>query len=155
MTVKIEGLEEVTRKLEALNRPGIFYQPMLKSLGHLQRTIAIYPRKQQGAFSAMATPAQKRAFWAKVSSGEAEFREGIGYVRTGNLGRRWMTRVEKGGQVGRISNNAGYGPYVQSDEKQQPFHKASNWQTVEKVIDKESAAIVRYFEAAYKQELNK
>jgi len=114
MSVKIEGLEEVTRKLESLNRPGIFQRPMQQALQHIQRKIARPPRKAQGAFSRHATPAQRRAYWARVNSGEIQHREGVGYVRTNMLRDSWTSRVENQGRRGVIGTNIPYAPYVQS-----------------------------------------
>ena len=149
MTVKIEGLDAVLKKIDSLGKPGVLYTPMSQSLNHLQDLVAKYPRKKQGAFSALATPGQKRAFWARVGSGEISFREGIGYVRSGTLGRKWIKRIEKGGRGGTLMNNAGYGPYVQSDAGQQPFHAASKWPTVEQVAKKATPYILARFKAAY------
>ena len=149
MTVKIEGLDAIVKKIDSLGKSGILYRPMSQSLNHLQDIVAKYPRKKPGAFSALATPGQKRAFWAKVGSGEINFREGVGYVRSGTLGRKWYKRIEKGGRGGSLINNAGYGPYVQSDAGQQLFHKASGWPTVEKVAKKATPFILKKFKEAY------
>jgi hypothetical protein len=127
---------------------------MDKSVKHLQRRLAKYPPKAAGAFSRLATPGQRRAYWAKVSSGESSHREGIGYVRSGNLSRRWTTEISPNGRTGTVGNNAGYAEYVQG-ERQQPFHEASNFPTVDEVAKKEAAAIVGYFENEYKRQLAK
>ena len=149
MTVKIEGLDAVLKKIDSLGKPGVLYTPMSQSLNHLQDLVAKYPRKKQGAFSALATPGQKRAFWARVGSGEISFREGIGYVRSGTLGRKWIKRIEKGGRGGTLMNNAGYGPYVQSDAGQQPFHAVTKYNKTDEVAKKEASKVIALFKAAY------
>lgn len=154
MTVKIEGLEKVVKKLDALNSPGIFKKPMTQAVQHIKRKIARPPRKDAGAFSRLATPAQRRAFWARVNSGEIQFREGVGYVRTNQLRNSWTEKVTNGGRRGEVGTNIPYGPFVQGD-RQQPFHEASGWPVAEEVAKEEADTVVRIFKRAYDEAINK
>ena len=155
MSVKIEGLEKVTRKLESLNSPAVFRRGMQRAVNHVKKVAQDYPEKAQGAFSALATPGQRAAYWAKVSSGEIQHAEGIGYVRSGRLKGDWSTKVYNNGRTGEVLNNTSYGPFVQSQEAQQPFHKQSKWQTTEQIAGREAKAVVEIFEDEYNRELNK
>lgn len=135
----IKGLDRVSAKLRTLqNFSAWAYDPMDASVKEIQRELAQYPRKAQGAFSRYATAAQRRAYWAKVRGGEINHREGIGYVRSGTIGRKWTSRVENSinGVRGVVGNNAEGAEYVQGAATQQLFHKASGWTTDQEAIRK-------------------
>lgn len=151
--ITITGLDKVLTKLktiEELNRH--MTPPMNQALGHLKRRMARYPQKAAGAFSAMATPAQKRAYWAKVRSGEISTGKDGGYRRSGTTGRKWSHRIKTRGSglLGELTNNAPGAIFVQGN-RQQPFHKASGWPQVDEVADKEAKAVQGYFDAAIKR----
>jgi hypothetical protein len=131
MTVTIKGMDAVSLKLRNLqNFTQWATPPMQKTVALLHDEIAKYPTKAAGAFSRYATPKQRRAYWAKVRSGEIGHGAG-GYIRTGTLGRKWVTKVENSinGVRGEVGNNTGYAQYVQQLASQQSFHKASGWTT--------------------------
>ena len=151
--ITITGLDKALAKLktvEELNKH--MTPPMNQALGHLQRRMARYPQKAAGAFSAMATPGQKRAYWAKVRSGEISTAKGGGYRRSGTTGRKWSHRIKTRGTglIGELTNNAPGAIYVQGP-RQQPFHKASGWPQVDDVAEKEAKAVQGYFDAAIKR----
>lgn len=148
-TIQITGLDAVLRKLQKVeNVAAVMDRPMKQALGHLQRRLARYPRKASGAFTAMATPAQKRAYWAKVRGGEISHDPRTGYRRSGTIGRKWTTQIKRGTThiTGIVGNNAPGAIYVQGS-KQQPFHKASGWPTTDSVAESEAAAVRGYFHA--------
>jgi len=153
MTVKIQGLDELMQTINTLNQREILDPAMAKSLVHLQKIFRKQPRKARGAFSAMATPGQKRAFWAKVRSGEASV-NGQGYVRTRRLRDGWTTHKRRNGTQGEIKNMVPYGTFVQGIG-QQSFHNASKWQTVQKVAEEEADNILKFFEDEYAKYLEK
>ena len=151
MTIEIKGMEAIVKKLESLNKPAIFKAPMRKSLDHLEGKVKRDPTKAKGAFSAMATKKQKRAYWAKVSSGEA--RHGPqGYIRSHKLFRGWKKQISDGGRTGLVYNKTDYGPFVEG-LRQQPFHRASNWPRVDKVAKEEAKTVIRFFQQAYEKAL--
>lgn len=77
------------------------------------------------------------------------------YRRTGTLGRRWTTRINRspGELVGTVGNVTSYGPFVQSEQFQRPFHKRAGWITDSMAADQEEAAIVADFEQAIQEVL--
>jgi hypothetical protein len=158
MTVTIQNLEAVRKKIDNIER---FRQwaaaPMIKTMSLIHDDIAQYKPKAKGAFSSMATQRQKRAYWARVRSGQINHSEGTGYVRTGTLGRKWTTetRPTADGVRGIIGNNAAYAPFVQSAQRQQPFHKATGFQTDEGAVNKTAAARQRVWRAAVAELLSK
>lgn len=141
MTVKIDqaALVRIQKKLGKISKFNTAaIEPMEESLALIQDEVAKYPVKNPNAFSQLATPGQRRAFWAKVRSGEAGFREGVGYVRTGKLGQSWTTKIVRSagkaiagayGLRGEVGTNNRYAQWVQSSKYQQPFHGKSRWVT--------------------------
>jgi hypothetical protein len=151
MTVTIKGMEDVIRKLESLDSPAVFKRPMTQAVQHLHRKIGKAVTKAPGAFSAMATPGQRRAYWAKVSSNEITH-TASGYRRSGQLGKGWTTRVSPNGRRGEVGTNVPYAVYVQG-ERQQPFHAASKYPKVEDVAEDERDTVLRFFEREYERQL--
>ncbi len=66
---------------------------------------------------------------------------------TGTLGRRWTQTIDAtaDGLTGRAGNNTVYGPFVQSEMFQAEW--MGHWQTDEDVVDEQTEAIERDFEA--------
>jgi hypothetical protein len=153
MPIKIDGLPEIVRKLGSLDDPKVFKRPMEQSLAHLQNKLAKSPTKQPGAFSAMATPGQRRAYWARVSSGDITHIN-TGYRRTGTLNRKWLYRLLNGGRNGLLSNINRWATFVQGLD-QQPFHEASGWTRYDKVAEDEADTVVGFFEKEYARQLKK
>lgn len=157
MTIEIEGLDKLTKKLEKVEElHRVLRAPMKKSVSLLHDDISKYPRKDPTAFNRLATPKQKRAYWERVRSGAAEHRRGIGYVRTGKLGKKWTSEVRTSSTeiVGVVGVNAGYAPQVQSLANQTKYHKASGWPTIEKVSDDNEGKINLLFEQAIDRVVN-
>lgn len=156
-TITITGLDKVMHKLKTVDQLALHMEPpMVKSLNHLQRRLGRYPQKAAGAFSRLATPAQKRAYWAKVRSGEIGTTKSGGYRREGTIGRKFSHRIIRSASsiTGELTNNAPGAIYV-IGERQQPFHKASGWPQVDDVAEKEAKAVQGYFDAAIRDILNK
>ena len=136
MTIEIIGMEAIVKKLESLNKPAIFKAPMEKSLAHLEGKLKRDPTKDPTAFSRLATPGQKRAYWAKVSENPA-IHGAKGYIRSHKLFGGWKKRISDGGRTGLVYNETDYGPFVEG-LRQQPFHRASNWPRVDEVAKEEA-----------------
>ena len=159
MPVTIKGLPEIIRKLNSLDDPKVFKKPMTQATDHLHEKIAgKQVRKAPGAFSAMATPGQKRAYWAKVSSGAATHLDGSGYRRSGSA-KNWTTKVSSDGRTGEVGiKGVGHARYLWDGPPrpmQQRFHAASGWPRVDEVVKKESDTVVGFFEKEYARQLAK
>ena len=136
MTITIEGLDGLNLKFSRIQDFNHWARkPMSDTMNDIWDNISKYKPKAQGAFSAMATPRQKRAYWARVRSGEIGHGAG-GYKRTNKLGRSWVMRMQPSatGLRGEVGNVAGYAKYVQSKAHQQPFHRATGFKTDEGAI---------------------
>ena len=156
-TITITGLDKVLDKLKTTEQIALHLTPpMDKSLKHLQRRIGRTVKKSPGAFTRLATPKQRKAYWARVKSGEITHDPRTGYRRTNTIGRKLSTKIDKHprGITGTLTDNAPGAVYV-IGERQQPFHKESGWPQVDDVAAKEVKAIQGYFDAAIRTILSK
>ncbi len=129
--------------------------PMRRAVEIVKDEAQIQPKKAPGAFSALATPGQRRAYWAKVSSGEITHSDSSGYVRSGKLKRGWETNVtgNRTGVIGFVFNTVNYGGWVQSVENQQPFHFVSGWGDTDDIIENTEKDIMNEFSKATAERL--
>ena len=82
----------------------------------------------------MATPGQRRAYWAKVRSGQARHGSG-GYIRRGDMVRKWVVKPIGRGVV-KVGNDEENAKFVYgAPPLQQPFHAASGWPRVGTVLN--------------------
>lgn len=139
MSVTIRGVDEVIRKLEAVGRPGALRRPMTRSVAHLHDKIGKYPP------SSIANSPGNGYSWYERGFGTRS-RTGRGWPTSETLGRRWTHEVSPDGKTGRVGNNASYGPYVQSAERQAAFHARRGWETDEQVAAKEADTVVGFFD---------
>lgn len=152
--ITISGLDQLQRKLKTIERlQDALDAPMNQSLLFMERRLDKEPRKAAGAFSAFTknNPAVRRAYWARVSKGEIDNGPN-GYVRTHTLSRKWVIDVKRtaAGLRGEVGNNSGHAVFVQG-ERQQPFHRASGYKTVDQVADESEGYVTRTFNAAIKR----
>ena len=153
--ITVTGLEPVLKKLRTIERlQDELRQPMDTSLKNINRKLIVQPHKAKGVFSALATDRQRRAYWAKVRSGEAQHREGVGYVRTHALSKAWTMQITKtpNGLIGEVSNNQPYAKWVQGDTStQQLFHYASGWKRIDTAAQTSEQYTKEVFNAAIKR----
>jgi hypothetical protein len=118
-TIRITGIEEILRRLDAATATQTLQRAMLRSVNLLVNRVADYPVQRSGST----------------------------YRRTGTLGRRWTARVETGpkGVIGRVGNNTIYGPWVQSKRFQSRVHRG-RWQTDQAVMERSLAEIEGHFQ---------
>lgn len=130
--------------------------PMKKSVDWITKDASKYKPKAAGAFSQYATPGQKRAYWAKVRSGEARHSESSGYIRSGKTKRGWTKEVRRygGGVQGIIGNVEPHYIYVHTEPYQQPFHKKTGFMTVEKAFEQNKSRIDAEFDKAFREAAN-
>lgn len=141
------ALNRVIKKLGSIEHMNMRLRPAMdESLDYMHRRVGRAPRKAAGAFSRMATPAQKRAYWAQVRSGRIGHGAG-GYIRTNVTAKKWAKRIEgsANGLTGILGNNAPGAFWVYSRQGQQPFHAASGWPVAEDVLEQSEGAIGRIF----------
>lgn len=149
VTVTIEGLDRLKRKFDAATNVRILRPSMVRSLARLEDPLKTYPQPiAPGVWAANTTPAQKRAFFAKLRAKKTSG------ARTGTLGRRWLSRTYVSGNtlVGEWGNNTEYATFVQDEVEQARFHRG-RWVTTRHVLNNATAAIVTDFNTAIEQAL--
>ena len=154
MARTIKGLDELLKHVKSVEElQKKLAPPMVRSLVLIHKDLAKYPRKAKGAFSSMATKGQKAAFWARVGKGIINFREGVGYVRSGATGRKWTSEVRMmGNKIRGVVGNNELGAFFTADPiGQQPFHKASGFITTDDALKRNEPKIRREFEAVFKK----
>ncbi len=144
MAVEIRGLDKAIKKLGKLDK-GALKRPMTKATAHLHDKIAKYP----AATSANTPPGNNGYSWYERGFGTRTV-TGQAFPTSETLGRRWTTEVSADGTRGVVGNNASYGPYVQSAEKQAAFHARRGWVTDEQVAEKEADKVVGFFDDEYR-----
>ena len=166
LTIDEAALARIQRKLKKISEFNTRASaPMQEALELLEEEVTNYPAKNPNAFSQLATPAQKRAYWAKVRSGEIKHREGVGYVRTGKLKSSWRQKIIRsaGKQIAGASgirgvlysDNVRYAQWVQGSKYQQPFHGKSRWVTEKLALRRHSGKIKKIFAAWIKRQLTR
>lgn len=152
-SIEIRGVDELIRKLGSVEGVKVLEDPMRRSVDRLKRDIANYdavPKMRPGEWAAKTSLKQKRAYWFKVKQ------LGKHPGRTGVLGKRWTTRINrsKTGLTGKIGNNTTYAPWVQSEKWQARMHR-KRWKTDQQVTYNNRNAIVADFEREIRKALRR
>lgn len=150
MSIDIEGMEAVFKKLGKFETLRIMEEPMERSLIKIESALKEYPpTPAPGEWAAKTHPAQKRAFFALLRAGLIKGK------RTGSLGRRWTIKIDRiaDGLEGRVGNNTSYGPFVQSKRFQARFHQG-RWKTDQQVVDELRRGIVDDFKDTARKAIN-
>ena len=140
--IQVEGLEELLRQFKASNKivARAIERAMKKATLHLQAKIAVYPPPPPpGYWAAHASPAQKRAFFAK----------GGWEGRTGTLGRSITSEVRGVGTDevrGIVGTAIPYAPYV-IGPAQAAFH-AGRWKMIAEHAEEQKGQIEEFFTEA-------
>ena len=144
VTITIEGLDHLVKQLDkapALVR-RIAGDAIEKGVHIIHGGVAKYPAQiAPGWWAAHTTPKQRAYFFWALRQGL------IKGSRTGTLGRRWTTKVDRNRLEGRVGNVTKYARFVQDEERQAGFHRG-RWQTAQDVAEKARPDIVRIFEQA-------
>lgn len=144
MSVQVQGLDALYRKLGAVASTQVLVKPMGRGVLTLQRRMQEYPP------SLPAVQGPTRAGASRKSI--ARFRQP--YKRTGTYGRRWTIKITASGNglIGTVGNNTPYGPLVGSAQFQARIHQG-RWNTDDKVIKEEAPGILDDFQASIDQAL--
>jgi hypothetical protein len=116
-TIEIHGTTELQAKLNKLADKRYGKLAFLKMGLHLKAKMKRYPRQKFAA-----NPNRV-------------------YKRTGFLRRSWTAKA-KSDQV-TVGNFARYSPYVQGDETQAHWHRATGWQTLRATAEKNEKQLVK------------
>lgn len=144
VVLEIRGLDEL---LERLGDKSLVADALVealdKSVKTLQARAARYPPSPSGYRMEFVSSKQRRYFFWALRTGRIR----VPYRRTGTLGRKITTRVDRGTLTGRVGLKLGYGPYVIGDEKQARIHKG-RWYTWTGIAREKLPEIKGYFAVA-------
>ena len=156
MPIEITGLDAIVKKLEALDDPKVFRDPMKLSVNHLHNKIADTPTGNQHRKQPFKTDKSRRYFFWALKKGDIEvpYRRGMS-PNSEKLTTSWTTSVSADGRTGKVGNDTSYGRLVQDKTRQTSYHKTTGWKTTQDVAKKEEATIVGFFKAALDRAVNK
>lgn len=124
--IRIDGIDDLVKRLDAAGSTKPLKDGM-KAIGtSISTRMKVYPP-------------------APVSSS---------YQRTGNLMKRWTSKVEGDGSAVTVGNNAPYARLVQSMDEQTWFHTRTGWSTLEGVVNDRRDQIVEILRAFLQNALN-
>jgi hypothetical protein len=131
MPVTITGLEPLFRKLGAAASVQTLTPPMQRGVMRLHSFMAVYPPPPSGS----------------------KYIRGYGFPgrpTSEKYGQRWTTKVtaSASGLVGKVGNNASYGPYVGSSRFQTRQHAGSGWHTDAQAVAANEDVILADFQQA-------
>jgi len=124
VTITIKGLDQLTRKLDSLDK-GDYLRPVATAGANLLRNeMRRYPP---------APPSST-------------------YRRTGTLGKSWTQKVTggRGGWLAVIGSFLNYAPYVQDRDRQAQVHRG-RWQTVQSVAETKRGEVVKFVVGAIRR----
>ena len=153
MTIKLEGLDAIVKKIDSLGKPDVFKQPMKESMIYLNDKVAKYPTNDGHRPQPFKTDKSRRwFFWALAnpidSKLEVPYRRGQS-PGSKKLGTKWTTKISTDGRRGEIGSDADYGPLVMDKSQQTAYHKQTGWHTIQDVLKKATPTIIGKFKRAY------
>ena len=151
MTIKIEGLDAIVKKIDSLGRAGVMKTPMRQSVSYIHRTIKKYPAgsKAHRPQPFKSDKSRRWFFWAlREGKIEVPYRRGQS-PGSEDLQQSWTTTVSADGRRGEVGTNTRYARLVQDASRQTGYHKTTGWRTIQDVAKKEAPKIVAFFKAAY------
>ncbi len=138
ISVRVDGVEKLDRVIARV------HSGMARAIGaatfaigqQIQRTIAVYPPRPR--YPLRWASAQQRKAYVEMRRARK-----LGPYRrmtdpfSQHLGKKWT--VERLGRMGAmVGTTVTYAPYVQSAQRQQPFHADTGWITDEEAVQRVS-----------------
>ena len=150
ISIRID-LGKVPTMLQRLKQLQAVQQSVRESSLYIRGKVSEYPptRRQKMIFR---TARQRRAFFAKLKSGEIEvpYRRGSS-PNSQTMGRRWTVEMSPDGYSGRVGNNVSYARYV-IGERQAEYHRG-NWKKTSDVVREETPRIQEIFDRNIREAL--
>ena len=133
----LEGVSEAAAALKKMKVHvlNVIHPAFIRGAARGEGVLKAYPpAPAPGAWARNTSKKQKAAFFASLGKGGAK--AGGHYIRTGLLGRKWVTQLyssktETGAKIG---IDLTYARYVQFDEEQAKFHRG-RWTTEEQALE--------------------
>jgi hypothetical protein len=144
VTVEIEGLEELIRKLEKLGRLDKVHAGIRSAGMYIKGLMTVYPAQTHIPLSAVGgfkTDKSRRYFFWALKKGiiDVPYRRGQSSGSEA-LGRKWTSKYNRNKFESVIGNNATYARLVMGG-KQTKMMKMIGWKTVDKVAKEETKKV--------------
>ena len=149
-TIKLEGLDELERKLGKLVADAVVNRAIKASVVHLKGKINEYPTATDAN-----TPKSNGAWYERGYGSRWRRADGSlgGRQSSETLGRKWTIRT--GNRWGIVGNNVSYGPYVQGATRQASRMADIGWKTTGEVAEEEKKRIMAFFVREIRKEWRK
>lgn len=146
--IQLIGKEELLAKLESLGNLDAAKAGLMAAGLYLKGRLSVYPQQQrltrESVYgSAFKTPRQRRAFFAKLRSGEIQ----VPYHRgtspnSERFKAAWTAQAENDGMSVVIGNDTSYGPMLMGDDTQSIYMRRVGWRKVGEIVDEERDVVV-------------
>ena len=147
-TIEVKGIDELTRKLEKLNKLDGLKPAVRAAAIHAKGKMAVYPPRKKVTIQQIggwASEKQRRWFFWALRSGaiEVPYRRGQS-PGSEDIADKWTTAqptLSDGGLTAKVGINVSYAHYVQGDGTQSRMMKMIGWKTDKTVLDENEQAI--------------
>ena len=146
VTVEIEGLDELIKKLDDLGQLRKVHAGIRAAAIHVKGKIAKYPSK-----TGANRPSGPGSHWYQRGKGSMYWRirdnKKVSYgAESENLSKKWTTKYNQQRWEGKVGNNASYAIFVQGPKDGgQARHMAGiGWKAVDTVAEKETKRVQEY-----------
>ena len=130
--VKIEGMDELIKKLDKLGKMSTIHAGMKAAANVLKGLMTVYP-----AATIANSPSNPSGQWYQRGWG-VRYKGGGGRQTSETLGKKWTSKYDQYKFEAIIGNNASYSPFVQGPKGTQAKAMAKiGWQGVDTVANKE------------------
>ena len=151
--IHIEGLERLQGKLNALDPHRYMAAVMGECVSDIQTDIATYAPATEANLPRPWTSGGPNTWYERGYGTKRIRKDGsiVGYQTSEVLGDHWTKRVEQGGMRGVVGNKVSYGPFVQDEDEQAPFHKEAGWRTIQEVAKRQAPRAIRRIQEAIRK----
>lgn len=151
--IRIEGLDRIQDKLKQLEPRRFMTAVMAVCLADIKDDIAAYPPASEANRPRSFTSGGVNRWYERGYGSRWARKDGSvgGSPTSEELGRSWTTRVEQHGMRGVVGNKVSYGPFVQDEREQAPFHKDRGWTTIQEVAKRQAPKAIKRIQAAIRK----
>jgi len=153
VVIRIEGLDRIQHKLKQLEPRRYMSDVMGECLSDIKDDVAVYPPATEANQPRSFTSGGVNRWYERGYGSRWARKDGSigGSPTSEELGRSWTTRVEQQGMRGVVGNKVSYGPFVQDEDDQAPFHKERGWGTIQEVAKRQAPKAIRRIQAAIRK----
>jgi hypothetical protein len=157
---RMQGYEELLRKLETLGQLKQVGAAVKAGTAHLAGKMKVYPAQRRLTRQAVygrsfVSDRQRRYFFYALKNGliQVPYRRGQS-PGSRNLKQTWTVTMSNNDLTGEAGTNTPYAPLVQGEGTQTKYHAAVGWKTEQTVLAEESDKVVGLIHDAIEQAIN-